>query len=102
MKASPLSGDRHDGAAAPHTLDAGGQEPGGPPLHQDLGIAAVRAHQFALPAGAEGVIPVDDQQRPLKDLLPGEDDLSHAAAPNSMMRLTRVVKPQPAAAIMLG
>ena len=52
--------------------------------------------------GVEGMVPVDDQQRSLEHLPPMEDDRSHASTPSSMIRLTSVVNPQPAAAIMLG
>lgn len=48
------------------------------------------------------MLPVDDQQRPLENLPPVEYDGPHASTPSSMIRLTSVVNPQPAAAIMLG
>ena len=54
------AGDRHDLPFPAHRLDTGSQQPGGPPLQQDVGVTLVRSCQVrrSIP---EGMVLVDDQ-----------------------------------------
>ena len=96
------AGHRDDGPRPPHRLDAGGQKPGGPALHEDVRVAPVRGGQFQLFLAPDGVGGVDQDEEAGVYLVPGEGDGLHASTPSSRMRVTRLVKLSPAAFIMLG
>ena len=102
FRLAPPAGDRDDLRPAARLPDAGGQQLGGPPVQQDVRMAAVHGGEIDRTAGLEGVLPVHQHQGAGPALLPGKAYGPHASTPSSTSRLTRVWKSRPMACIIPG
>ena len=99
---APPAGHRHDLPLSPCLLDASGQQLPRPAFQKNIGVVRVHWGQRIWRCITEGMRPVDQDQRPLKGLLPGDRHGSHLATPNSISRVTSSPKEMPMPCIMLG
>ena len=102
LRLTAPAGDRHDLPRPACCLDAGGQQPGGLPLQQDIGIPLVRCCQQLPRLLRQGMLTVHQHQRPGAHLPPAVPRRPHSSAPSWIRRLTSSRKGMPAARIMAG